>query len=269
MWKANLVKEARAQRGLVLDWLVVALVAVTVFSGDSPVGCALFAIPFAAALAARIGGDETVHGTWEFVLTRPIDRAGWVQTRFLIGFLPVAVAIAFFGLADAADLHARFGRLLAESGPGFRPPSLDPVLYLLAGGVALLVYSITWLNAVRETRPERVHGHAWTGAFAGAFLCWLLAYAISLFFGGPIRGDFLQEGSRAAGRLPFLLALLVGSGLMFLAARRSFVRHEVPGPGDAAAARRGSGVWIGLVIVVLVVLALFTILFLSARPGRP
>jgi hypothetical protein len=118
---------------------------------------------------------------------------------------------------------------------------------------------------VREARPERVHGHAWTGAIAGAFLSWLLAYPVSLLFGGPIRENFLDRGGPTPGRLAFLALLLATSGLMFLGARRAFVRHEVLGSGDAAAARRGSGVWIAVAVGIFVALALLAYLLLAVR----
>lgn len=259
LWKANVRKEWIVHRSLLLDYLVCAVVAVTVLPFDRALGFGVVASVLAASLGARIGGDEAMWGSREFVFTRPIRRRDWVRLRFGIGLLPLAAMLALFLVADAAEVHQRFAALVAEPlEPGI-VPSFRPVYYLPFVTGTLLVYALAFGFAAREARPEQVLNHrggAWILGGALSVLTWLFAAAV-------LRGalgwfDMPNEPNLDTPAISATVAglTLLLSGAAYLWARRGVERLEIAGDGlaEGVAVRpgRGGALMVGVVLVVLI-----------------
>ena len=250
-------REWQVHRDLLLDYLAAALFSVTVLPGDSPIGFLLFGALFACSLGARIGGDENLHDTWEFVLTRPVGRDEWLRARFWMGAAALLLTLVLFAAADLVGLHAIVGRLLTE--PGDVPPGAPFLVgaWLWTAGVVALIYTLGFVIALRERRPDQVLNHRGSGFVIGAVVSFVLMVISTFAIQGP--AQFLGDhgiDSLPVGPEPYLFVLLVAvvARLVYVWGRRDLRRRDVAASGYAPAATVDASVagWVALGVLIVV-----------------
>lgn len=264
LWSALVAKEWALGRSFYLDYAVITLIAAVVLPAATPFGFAAVATLFATALGARIGGEEALQGTWEFVLTRPVDRRRYVTLRFLLGLLPLCCLAAFFALASALDLHHVFSRMVASEAawPGPVPFAWWWLAYVSAA--AVLCYALTFAFAQRATEPAGAQGVRVAGFVSAAVV---LAVVGSLpVFRSPLPRLGAENPDPGP---PAALFAAAQAGMLLLAAaavwwftRSGAARREVAGPGEDAADRpaRVSAAAVAIVIALFLALGLAYVL---------
>lgn len=272
LWRINVWKEWRLQREFLVDALLVALVGVTVFPGDAPLGFAVMGILLAASLGVRVGGDEAMNDAWEFVLTRPIDRGEWIRVRYLLGFLPVAMLLCLVVVSDLVETHAWFARLVAEplvAGVEFRfaASQYPPVLALV-----LLAYSLCFSFASREERPENVRQHGPSGVIAalvvGFAVAVLTVIVVRLVAPPGSTPEDLSGVPFGPETIAFTAIIFCLAWSSYRVARSGLIERElVPAGGSAGLVRRrGASAGVALAILVIVLLGAFVLYLLLRSP---
>ncbi len=244
----------------IVDLAILLALAVTVFPGDSPAGFGAMGAVIAASLGARLGGDENLGQSLEFLWTRPVDRRAWFRMRFTTGLAAIAVVLVVVVLADAVDLHLRFASLFAdvlESDP--RLP-FEPIAYAFPLGFALLVHAFAFSIAARERRPEHVLDARVAAVVFAAVIATATALVVHLAldrlgrFDGRMFGLLSTQPSQQL--IPATIAIVVAASIA-LVARRRFASGEIVG-GDATASGASHGWWLVILLAsTLIALALF------------
>ena len=260
IWKANLNKEWLLHRQLLIDYAFLAVGLAALLPLDNYRGFGIVGFLLAASLGARIGGDEAMNETWEFVLTRPVTRMSWLRMRFLLGLIPLGLLAVAFLLFDAVELNSLFGRLVADPIGAGNASGVAPLMYLPPLAGVLMIYTLSFAFALRERRPENVMNHRAGGLVFGVVVM-VAVMAACQFVGRSLSGDWSQQpGPELAA---FVLVTLTASGLIFLGTQRSFNRREFAGAGGEVVLARSSS-WAGallVIVIVLLVLGVLTLVF--------
>jgi len=253
-------------REIFLDYAAVAAVMVALLGGDGPIGFAILGALLASSLGTRVGGDETIAGTWEFTLTRPAGRGNWFDAHFLCGLVPLAGLLGLVLTSDLIGLSSHVGGWIADPLPDTSiPPGLTPSAYALPIAFAVLVYAFAFRFAVKERVPANVLVHRVSGLFAAGFalfLCGLAAALLQNYYPDLPLPDFSGDDPPDLTALA-LPVLAIATGL-FLAARRSVVEREEIGSSDPEGARAG-GTSMAFAVVAILLIALFAWAMFSAR----
>lgn len=259
---ANLTKEWRLHRELLLDYLLAALVLAAVFPLANSTGFGIVACILAASLGTRIGGDEAMCDSWEFVLTRPISRQAWLRMRFSTGLLPLGLLLVLFLGLDLVGAHALFANLVTDPLEVTSGAGLLPLKYVAPAAAALFIYTLSFSFAMGEKRPEQVMNHRISGLLLGLIVLAILM-ATSQYLFRRLDGWNVHEGRE----LFAFAAFTVGAcALVYLGTRRALVRREViGGPSGAVAASSSAGWAVVLMIILLVLIALGVVSVLGYR----
>ncbi|MDZ7815062.1 MAG: hypothetical protein U5N86_03375 [Planctomycetota bacterium] len=124
---------------------------------DKPEAVVLFAVASAVVFAATAAGFRRKRGELEFILSRNISRASFVSSRFFVGLLPMALAVAFVCLNLFLPVSDSFWGLFVESGfvdtPDLAPSEgLGWAMFALFG--AGWAYSVAFLFVSRTTEAS-------------------------------------------------------------------------------------------------------------------
>ena len=272
LFRATLRKEWFVHRSLLIDYLLAALVAVTVLPYDRPIGFAVLGALLAASLGARIGGDEAMWGTREFVFTRPVARADWFWLRYRIGLLPLVGLLGLFFFADLLGTHRAFLTLFAE------PLQSDPVLpfrpvhFLPFAAAVALVYTVAFGAAARERRPEKVLEHRFGACVFGGAMAFMTYVFAALVLRRQL--GLLAMPDEMGVDTPAMAATVAGlsAALVFptyVWGRAGVERIEVEGDGAASTSSSGGvAVAVALVLLILVVLGVIW-MSLAVAPEGP
>lgn len=258
VWRANVRKEWDQNRTLLLDFAAATGLAVTVFGAHGPLWFTYAGLVFAGALGARIGGSETLSDTWEFVLSRPIDRRQWASMRFALGLSAVLLLLALVFAASACDLHAHFASWLADPVVGIEHEAIAWRAYVNGLAVVVLAYAAAHWTALAQVRASRVPLHSLAVPILALAAGVWLRIALLWIEGIPV-GDLSLLGN-AVGAPNLTVSFLLGvMALVFYAlCQRTCVRREIDHGAAAAGTEPTSATrmiaW--LVIMLAAVLAL-------------
>ncbi len=250
-WK----KESWTGKDCWIDFGLLALAVVTIFAGDNPIGFGIVGSVFAALLGERIGGGESAHGTLEFILTRPIDRGRWLDSRFLLGLSLLALMLAFFLGAAVLHSHARFGSFFMGA-PSLVPDADRSVAWRRISLLIASIYAVAFLLSCRS------RSWSWFPAVIGgslALLCLLMFQGyLVLMRKGQVPSDATDKGfpvdPAILGRFDWLFALFF-VGVCWGGARLAFAGKEVletAAPPRSIAPRSGA-LWIFVFALLFVV----------------
>ncbi len=210
-------------------------------------------------MAIQTAGDDVRWRSYEFILTRAIDRRKYFSARFLFGLLPVIVVILFYLFLEACDFNAIFWNIISE-------PLPDPsrVTAFEGHNLFLLPFSLLFLYAAVSFLCS---GSTRESTFMGFAILGVVVTIVYYYFSRWVC-EYISIGHAGADSHPPAGVILLVFGALHLVpalafsliSRERYARRELP--DDVRNVETSSNWAFWLILVLLLVVAM---LFLVGR----
>lgn len=272
-------KEWALHRDAVVDCVLVAVLGALIVPWRSAT-CLLVLCGLAAArLGARLGHDLRLVDTFEFVLTRPIDRRAFVRQHLAFGALVLAATLAAVSTIGELGLRSALFDALAGAALWHDVDVVErsgATTLALASFVVALVYVCAFECGIGRRGQDTVSNVAFEGALRAVALLvvvWLVCVMLPTLFLGVTRESQGRDPTWGGTSASALIAFASCAATALLVWWRVHAAESVVVAFEAADTDpprlRARGALYVLVAVVLAVAGFLAFFWLAADVGTP